>query len=70
MPKYRVYIDAVASTMVEVEAEDENEAIELALEQAPSNNATTNFDLGEWSTPSDLFPEHNKPEDDYELIED
>ena len=30
MPKYRVYLQTVASTTVEVEAEDKNEAYELA----------------------------------------
>ena len=31
MPKYRVYLQTVASTTIEVEAEDKNEAAELAM---------------------------------------
>ena len=33
MPKYRVYLQTVASTTIEVEAEDKHEAYELATEQ-------------------------------------
>ena len=33
MPKYRVYLQTVASTVIEVEAEDKNEAYELAVDQ-------------------------------------
>ena len=33
MPKYRVYLQTVASTVIEVEAEDKNEAYELAADQ-------------------------------------
>jgi hypothetical protein len=33
MPKYRVYLQTVASTVVEVEAEDKYDAIEKATEQ-------------------------------------
>ena len=33
MPKYKVYLQTVASTVIEVEAEDKAEAYELATEQ-------------------------------------
>lgn len=33
MPRYRVYLQTVASTVIEVEAEDKNEAYELAVDQ-------------------------------------
>jgi hypothetical protein len=33
MTKYRVYLQTVASTVIEVEAEDKNEAYEIAADQ-------------------------------------
>lgn len=72
MSKYVVYLVATVSTAVEVEAEDGNEAVELAFEQdLPRLNISNgSMDMGDWSTQSDLFPEFSKPEDDYELLED
>lgn len=68
MEKYRVYLLAVAEAVVEVEANDENEAIELAFQNAPAGaNVTNEFDMGEWSLASDLFP-GRKSEDDYEVV--
>ena len=69
MAKYRVYLTAVASTTVEVEASDGDEAVEVALSTPlPHPPAFAGYDFGEWATASDLFPQFNKPEDDYELI--
>jgi hypothetical protein len=69
MTKYRVYLAAVASAVIEVEADNEDDALDMAYENAPSNNITTDFELGDWSTSSELFPEFNKPEDDIEVID-
>ena len=69
MARYRVYLTAVASTTVEVEASDGDEAVEIALSGIlPHPPAFADYDFGEWTTASDLFPQFNKPEDDYELI--
>lgn len=38
MAKYRVYLEAVASISVEVEAEDEDDAIDKAFDETPSAN--------------------------------
>lgn len=72
MSKYVVYLVATVSTAVEVEADDGNEAVELAFEQdLPRLNISNGqMDLGDWTTPSDLYPQWSKPEDDYELLED
>lgn len=72
MSKYVVYLVATISTAVEVEAEDGEEAVELAFEQdLPSLNISNRgMDMGDWSVASDLFPQFSKPEDDYELLED
>lgn len=72
MSKYVVYLVATVSTAVEVEAEDGDEAVELAFEEdLPRLNISNgNMDMGDWSTQSDLFPQFHKPEDDYELLED
>lgn len=68
MTKYLVYLTAVASTSVEVEAEDGEEAVEIALAgRLPYAPAFAGFDLGEWTTQSELFP-HANPDYDYEEI--
>lgn len=67
MPKYRVTFVAVASWPVEIEADDGEAAIEAAFDQLPSQ-AYNWPDIGEWTLPSDLFPQWNKPEDDVEEI--
>ena len=70
MPKFRVHLSAVASCTVEVEAENGDEACEKAFnEKLPYAGWNDGFELTEWQTLSELFPEHNKPEDDYEEIE-
>ena len=70
MPKFTVYLAAVASCTVEVEAEDREAAIEAAFESnLPYANIYNNFDLGDWELSSDLFPHYNKPEEDVEEIE-
>lgn len=72
MSKYIVYLVSTVSISVEVEAEDGNEAVDLAFEQdLPRLNISNgNMDMGEWTTASDLFPQFSKPEDDYEMVED
>lgn len=72
MSKYVVYLVATVSTAVEVEAENGEDAVELAFEQdLPLLNISNgNMDMGDWTTQSDLFPQWSKPEDDYELLED
>lgn len=69
MKKYTVYMVAVVSTAVEVEAEDGEEAVELAYEaDLPRLNISNgNMDMGDWTVASEIFP-HSKPEDDYEEI--
>lgn len=68
MPKYRVYLIAPAEVMVEVEAEDGDTAVDIALNgDLPYASAFAGFDLGQWTTPSEMFP-NQKPENDYEEI--
>lgn len=67
MPKYRVYLVTEASASVEVEAEDESEAIDLAFERAP----VACFQcpgIGDWTLLSDMYPKQYTSDDDYELI--
>lgn len=72
MSKYVVYLVATVSTAVEVEADDGDEAVDIALgEDLPRLNISNgNMDMGDWTTSSELFPNWHKPEDDYELLED
>lgn len=66
MAKFKVYLVTTASTVVEVEAESGEEAVEKAMEHdLPYAPAFAGFDLGDWVPASELFPEHSKPEDDY-----
>lgn len=47
--KYRVHIQFVGSTSIEVEAEDEADAMEQALEHAPQNDfGIAEWDAGDW----------------------
>ena len=65
MPKYNVYLLAVASTVVEVEAEDKDAAYEAAYEQGlPYADAFCGFDLGDWELGSTMFPEGSTFEED------
>lgn len=69
MPKYIVNLVAIASTQVEVEAESGDEAVEAAFDGAlPYADAFAGFDLGEWTTASEIFPEQDAS-DDYEEID-
>lgn len=69
MATYRVHLVTVASHTVEVEAEDGDAAIEVALRsEHPYFPGGMDGDLGEWTTSSELFPDISKPESDYELI--
>lgn len=71
MSKYRVSLCALAEYSIVVEAEDGERAIERAFEQATLPNFPPGMegDLGEWTTLSEMFPDRNKPEDDYELVQ-
>lgn len=71
MPKYRVYLVTTASTVVEVEVEasEGDEAVEVALGgDLPYAPAFADYEFGEWTTASELFPKWSTPEGDYELI--
>jgi hypothetical protein len=69
MSKYRVYLITTAEHVVEVEASDGEEAVELALAgNLPYTPAFASYELGQWTTASELFPQNNKPENDYEEI--
>lgn len=71
MPKYRVYLVSTASAVVEVEAEDGEQAVENAFEGGlPYADASAGFDLGDWSLPSEVYGSDADPQDDYEEIED
>lgn len=67
MPKFKVYLQTIASTVIEVEAEDGEQAIELAFEEdLPYAPAFADYEFsGEWMTASDMFPGFAKPENDY-----
>jgi len=70
MPKFNVYLVAVASTVVEVEAFDGEEAVEKAFDsKLPYASGYAGFDLGDWTTSSELFPQTHTPGDDYEEID-
>lgn len=68
MTKYRVNLVALATTSVDVEADSREEAIDEALEQAPTP-AWNWPEMDQWGLPSESFPEFNKPEDDVEEID-
>lgn len=62
MPKYRVYLQTVASTTIEVEAEDKNDAYEVATSgrmpticaQCSGWGKDQNLDLNDvWEIPDD-----------------
>lgn len=68
MSKFIVYLAAVVSTSVEVEADSGEEAIEEAIYQGVPGLMFLDHtypDVGDWTTPSEMYPEWNKPEDDY-----
>lgn len=70
MPTYDVYLVAVASTVVTVEAEDQDAAYEATFEQSlPYADAFCGFDLGDWELHSNLFPATGKFEDDIVEVE-
>jgi hypothetical protein len=61
MPKYRVYLQTVASTTIEVEADDEDAAIDAAYDQGTPTlcaycsgyNQSHNLDLGDFEPVDD-----------------
>ncbi|UOQ57226.1 hypothetical protein MUN78_16475 [Leucobacter allii] len=73
MAKYRVYMQQVVSTSVEVEAEDGEHAVEEAFSKGLPGLVFLDHTFpseGGWMTASELFPANNRPEDDWELIEE
>jgi hypothetical protein len=52
MTKYLVYLEAVATIAVEVEADSQDEAVDLAYEQTPSRGWDWP-DMGDWYFPGD-----------------
>lgn len=71
MPKYKVYLQTIATTIVEVDAADGERAVEEAFaSELPYAPAFADYEFGEWTTASEMFPQHAKPENDYEEIED
>lgn len=62
MPKYRVFLAAVANGSVEVEASDEEEAVELVFQeelpwicaQCSGWGRSYSMDLGEWELEGDF----------------
>lgn len=69
MPKYRVNLVAIAEAFVEVEAEDQEVAIEIALNDGPTGaNISNDFDMGDWQLPTDIWP-NNKWVIDVEEID-
>lgn len=73
MGRYRVYMQQVVGRAVEVEADDGEEAVEKASAAGQPKLMFVDHtfpDEGEWVTASELFPETNKPEEDWELIEE
>lgn len=69
MSKYRVFLITTAEHVVEVEAEDGDQAVEKALDgRLPFAPAFADYEFGEWTTASELFPANNKPEGDYEEV--
>lgn len=71
MSMYRVRLVRTASAVFDVEADDEDQAIEAAFEQAPAglcHQCAQTVELaGEWALP-ELHPLFNKPEDDVEKV--
>ena len=65
MAKFAVTLMTVMSTVIEVEAESRDDAIEEAFNLAPSPGWDWP-DIGDWALPSELFPESNSPQDDAE----
>ncbi len=69
MPKYRVYLQTVASVSVQVEAEDPDEALDAAYGQVPREvcaqcsgwGKSYSLDLGEWES-DPKFPDETVEE--------
>lgn len=54
MPRYRVNVQTVASAWIDVEAENEEDAIEQAYEDLPYAPGFSNYDFGEWAVASEF----------------
>lgn len=48
MTEYKVFLTTTVTSWVTVEAEDEETARELALEEAPYAPGFANYEFGEW----------------------
>lgn len=69
MPKYKVYLVTEASTIIEVEAEDQDSAIVQAFEgELPYAGAFDTYELGDWLLGSDMYPNAKNPLKDVEEI--
>jgi hypothetical protein len=61
MPYYRVNVQTVASGWVDVEAEDEEAAIEAAYDNLPYAPGFANYDFGEWALSSEFQRANGDP---------
>lgn len=64
MTKYVVHLMTTVEHHVEVEAESGDEAVANALvsDSLPYAPGFADYEFGEWTTASELFPDHSKPE--------
>ena len=68
MRKYTVYLVTTAEHVVEVEAEDGEDAIEKAFETSlPYAPHNAGFSIGDWTHSSELYG--TPPSEDYEEID-
>lgn len=71
MPKYRVNLVAIAEAFVDVWATDEDNALEIAFENAPQGaNISNDFDMTEWRLPTDVWPRGTASVTDIEELEE
>lgn len=73
MSTYRVYLVTTASVTMTVEADDPEQAIEEAFQEAPGSlchQCARDYDLGDLQVSSEMFPQFNRPENDVELVEE
>ena len=69
MSTYRVNLVNVGSFTVEVQADNEEDAFDLAVEMAPLENIHTGYDMGEWTIASKIWPYMTDPAEDIEILE-
>ena len=69
MAKYRVQLETIASMTIEVEAESEEEALDMAFDDAPPDVCAQcsgwgqewSLELGEWDQPRNRYGKVNMP---------